>query len=151
MVDPSLIFSRSTSLQNFQGCTSFTCKDQILQLISHACIYHNLDEQYIKHIIKYFINHNTWNRLNTRLEEEFSLLKISEWDKSTTQLLRQGILCNQRTLSSVAPRFLKIYHQHNFDLQYRLNSTHPKVSIYILGKIVISKAGVVEIVGIVKD
>ena len=85
------------------------------------------------------------------LEEEFSLLTISEWDKSTTQFLRQGLLCNQMILSSAAPRILKIYHQHNFALQSWLINALPKASVYTFGNRVISKVGVVETVGIVKD
>ena len=38
-------------LQSFQGCTSFTYKEQILQVQTYTCIYDKLDKQYIKCLI----------------------------------------------------------------------------------------------------
>ena len=66
---------------------------------------------------KYSSNNDTWKRLNTKLEEEFSLLTI------VNELSVQPNACNKDSSATkgfwvlLLQRFLKIYHQHNFALQ----------------------------------
>ena len=84
------------------------------------------------------------------MEEELYLL-INRDDEITTQLLKQGILCKPRSLSSAAPKGLKVYHQHNFSLLRMIDYPHPMPSIYTWEKREVSKVRMVETVEIVMD
>ena len=143
---PSMLLSKS-----FQVCTFFTCKEQIIQVQSYTCIYDRLDEQYIECLIKNI--HQTWymKEINTKLEEEFSLLTIvneisvqpNSWDKDSSETKGFWVVLLQI--------LLKIYHQHNFSLQVWLINSLPKASIYTLGNRVVSKVEEVETIDIVTD
>ena len=60
-------------LQSFQGCFSFTCKEQILQMQTYICIFDKLDKQYIEFLI--IIIHQTMihERYSTHIWNKDSL------------------------------------------------------------------------------
>ena len=65
--------------------------------------------------IKQFIIHHIQECNNTKIgRRTFFMNKLN--GEITTQLLKQGLLCKSRTLSSAAPIGLNTYHQHNFSL-----------------------------------
>ena len=84
------------------------------------------------------------------MEEGFSLLSTMERVQITTQRLRQGLLCNQRILSSTLQIFLNELHQQNFALQVYVINTLPKACIYTWWNKVVSKDEEVEIVKVIK-
>ena len=63
-----------------------------------------LDEKYIEFLITNI--HQTWYMKETQHKFGIRILFInnSEWDKCTTQRLKQGILCNQRIMSFATPK-----------------------------------------------
>ena len=107
----------------------------------HICI-SRLDKSNIRCIS---INNYQTNTHETHMEEVISLLSIMERVKVTTQRLRQGLLCNQRILSSLLQILLYTIHQHNFSLQVYISNTLPKACIYGINKAV-SKVEEVETV-----
>ena len=76
-----------------------------------------VSEMYIGNNIIEIIHNPSYMRKNQYKGCKNNFLYLqTEYGEITTQLLKQGLLCKPRTLSSAASRGVKAYHQHDFAL-----------------------------------
>ena len=145
----SLLSSSSLlHFQSLQGCSSSPVKKQYSRYKMIHIYISRLDKS---HIRCRNINIYQTKIHETHMEEGFSLLSIMKkfrlqpnpWDKDSSAIKGFWVL--------LIWRLLKIYHNHNFSLQYWLINSLPKVSIYTLGNRAVSKVEEVETVEIVND
>ena len=95
---------------------------------------------------KHLSNQDTWDTYGRRI----LFIINNERVQITTQRLRQGLLCNQRILSSTAPKDFCIQTTSTNFLSKSISNTLPKAYIYMDENKAVSKVEEVETVKKIK-